>query len=1157
MNKLLQYMIGAGNVSDKFLPNLPKAQVGFNGLPIDMTRYSASQDNTRRVSPQQTARDLNNAAALNKFRMEQAERKRQLALRNKGQSDLSNFFADMGTGMLSLANPLNPFADSVSPFPTQKQLEAGRSGDWMKRSGLIADATTNAVSGILTDGLLNAAAPIMIKGVKSAGRVVGNVLRPSPLDLTNPNLLNTRLDDLYQKNNFNISFKDKTKEIVNKLVDAKLPLGPKKRILPDNMNLVSRTHRGIDSSDMLRVQAVDDTGNIWGSLYARPYYNDNSDYLINGIRKSVQEVKDNSGSIFRLENGLRVNDIKKAKDWLKPGMISVEPALQGNRLQDVLYEQLIRDGKLAGFKGIRSGDNLLSPAKTAKAHERFNKQIFETKNTSGVNHYVSGLTGHKNPNVIQEWLDNYQNIDKYKRNTISLRDVYNTANNAGRFVRNNPKDVAIGVGLAGASAAGAYGTIQGTNAFIDKYKKRYQYRDKKKNGGWLNTFQDGGKKTSILAPEIKYMEEYLNSPMYLERLAKMAATEKQLQDFDSYNKRFSSEQFSHSKITDPLKNVAAKQAKNTKDALNYIKNNVFIGDYDFGNIVPGATIAGVYDSGVKDIRLRKDLFEENPTVGIHELSHATLQGQDPYTTDFHKKYLDPILLEPGSVGWHPIVQVPTEIKARLDSVRYLAKKKGLYDAGKERFTEKHLRMLENDPEIKKDFNFKQLKDQLKPGTKSTGFIWMMNNIAKLQDEKSNYLPLAKDGKVITDPRGQWAHPGKVTRIPSPNITMQGVNYPVFGVGSNGQEQMMYPEQEYDFGNASYVDEYPIMQFGGGTLLGPSPMISKIAPKIVNMFSGNPLKKFINWANEKDNAEAVASISKPSPLPVEAPVRTYNWSDTHHEYRDRANKVYSELHDNDAKEYNSPKKISLSSGRFAGAKVDPEMINDIVNAAKVNNIDPWVMLSLVGRESTFGSGTYENRFRADNKQMLVSGWNVAEDFMPYEFNRFLADKQVPGIKVHKDNHGWSYKVEDEKVVDEYLKKNPQLIDNYYKKLESTPDLGGLDSFALAAQRIKKKGIQNYNPGDPKYLSMVNEDMNLLKQDAALKAYMKTKGYRYGGGLLSKTVSCSNCGWSWKAVEGGIDPLNCHKCGGVVKMKNGGQHGKQPLEKKHGIKVTYKK
>ena len=46
---------------------------------------------------------------------------------------------------------------------------------------------------------------------------------------------------------------------------------------------------------------------------------------------------------------------------------------------------------------------------------------------------------------------------------------------------------------------------------------------------------------------------------------------------------------------------------------------------------------------------------------------------------------------------------------------------------------------------------------------------------------------------------------------------------------------------------------------------------------------------------------------------------------------------------------------------------------------------------------------------------------------------------------------------------------------------------------------------------------------------------------GGGLLSKTVTCSSCGHSWKSVEGGLDPLNCHKCGGMIEMGKGGQHG----------------
>ena len=33
----------------------------------------------------------------------------------------------------------------------------------------------------------------------------------------------------------------------------------------------------------------------------------------------------------------------------------------------------------------------------------------------------------------------------------------------------------------------------------------------------------------------------------------------------------------------------------------------------------------------------------------------------------------------------------------------------------------------------------------------------------------------------------------------------------------------------------------------------------------------------------------------------------------------------------------------------------------------------------------------------------------------------------------------------------------------------------------------------------------------------------------GGLLSRTITCQNCGWSWKAADGGNDVSTCHKCG----------------------------
>lgn len=50
----------------------------------------------------------------------------------------------------------------------------------------------------------------------------------------------------------------------------------------------------------------------------------------------------------------------------------------------------------------------------------------------------------------------------------------------------------------------------------------------------------------------------------------------------------------------------------------------------------------------------------------------------------------------------------------------------------------------------------------------------------------------------------------------------------------------------------------------------------------------------------------------------------------------------------------------------------------------------------------------------------------------------------------------------------------------------------------------------------------------------------------GGLLNKTLTCPNCGWSWKAADGGKDIATCHKCGGTAKLAYGGipmaQNGK---------------
>jgi hypothetical protein len=43
-------------------------------------------------------------------------------------------------------------------------------------------------------------------------------------------------------------------------------------------------------------------------------------------------------------------------------------------------------------------------------------------------------------------------------------------------------------------------------------------------------------------------------------------------------------------------------------------------------------------------------------------------------------------------------------------------------------------------------------------------------------------------------------------------------------------------------------------------------------------------------------------------------------------------------------------------------------------------------------------------------------------------------------------------------------------------------------------------------------------------------LEKQSFKQGGALLNKTMTCGNCGWKWKAADGGSDITTCHKCGG---------------------------
>jgi len=101
----------------------------------------------------------------------------------------------------------------------------------------------------------------------------------------------------------------------------------------------------------------------------------------------------------------------------------------------------------------------------------------------------------------------------------------------------------------------------------------------------------------------------------------------------------------------------------------------------------------------------------------------------------------------------------------------------------------------------------------------------------------------KGKKIIKDDMGQWAHPGEVTEISSPDITMQGVDYPVLGISDTGHTQMMYPDQDYKF-DGKKVTEFPMMQ-KGGWLDKYSPIINDQIPSTASVH-----KKIIDAENDR-------------------------------------------------------------------------------------------------------------------------------------------------------------------------------------------------------------------------------------------------------------------------------------------------------------------
>ena len=255
-----------------------------------------------------------------------------------------------------------------------------------------------------------------------------------------------------------------SRETVSSLLNKKFIPGTKPRSLPEK--LTSIVEHDPTKHTHTRIRLVD------------PKNPNAENYGYLGLENKSDWLKDVNGEFIRDVNGMPK---KGPVEWLKPSMISVNPKLQGNRAQDVLYQLGIDAAQQQKLLGVHSGETLLSPQKTKKAHERFNKIVFDSKlsfprehfdgDRVAIAHDVVGLTGHTNPNIVSDWMNHYKTINKhFPRNYYSVKDVASAPIN---WAKANKKDAAV-LGF-GSATLGMIGDLMNkANNDLDIYGRTYE-----------------------------------------------------------------------------------------------------------------------------------------------------------------------------------------------------------------------------------------------------------------------------------------------------------------------------------------------------------------------------------------------------------------------------------------------------------------------------------------------------------------------------------------------------------------------------------------------------------------------------------------------------------------------------------------------------------
>jgi hypothetical protein len=276
-----------------------------------------------------------------------------------------------------------------------------------------------------------------------------------------------------------------------------------------------------------------------------------------------------------------------------------------------------------------------------------------------------------------------------------------------------------------------YTPVPGKKAFSPGSCRKAQY-----GGNSVTEFpmaQEGAGVNKEGVEQYKWFKNYMRSPKYVERLKK---------EFPDYTDKQIGQE-----VKSRLENVMQTRvgflpfSSDISPSLGSIQGVYNTPEY------PGAImLRPEYSASTSD-----EIFEpgnylgDYTTIPLHEWSHAADDGGNRIpqsTTD--------LMLSKMKENFRGIPKdkyyytTPTEYLGRMQPLRYLMQKEGLYDAGTQDFTKEDLEKAKQNKTIKNNVHFQNLMENVKS---DEDFIELMNKVASVNQKDNSKTLMAKQGKA--------------------------------------------------------------------------------------------------------------------------------------------------------------------------------------------------------------------------------------------------------------------------------------------------------------------------------------------------------------------------------------------------------------------------